>query len=75
MPPAIELIFIVEKHNTLITINCVPQNGINIRPDILVSIYGRVLGSNLRFQILRKFWKGKKHVLGKHAVAGSHATG
>ena len=34
------------------------QHGIRFRPDILVSIYGLVLGLNLRFQKPKKLSEG-----------------
>ena len=36
------------------------QNGIRVSPDILVSIYGQVLGSNLHFQNTEKLSEGEE---------------
>ena len=59
------IIFETKKHTTTNTLFD-SQNGLRVRPNIQVPIYVRVLGLNLCFEILRKFWKGKNYVLGPH---------
>ena len=45
------------------------------RPDILVSIYGWILGSNLLFRNPEKILEGENYVLVPHMLVDSHATG
>ena len=59
------IIFETKKHTTTNTLFD-SQNGLRVRPNIQVPIYVRVLGLNLCFESLRKFWKGKNYVLGPH---------
>ena len=47
------------KEKIISITNYKSQNGIRVRPDILVSIYGRVLGSNPRFQKPEKLSEGE----------------
>ena len=51
------------------------QHGIRVRPYILVSVYGWVLGLNLRFRNPEKLSAEGKYMLGPHALSDSHTTG
>ena len=50
----------VNKNTILLSYMAVYQHGIRVRPDNLVSIYGRVLGSNLRFRKPEKLLDGEE---------------
>ena len=50
------------------------EHGIRDQPDMSVSIYGLVRGSNLLFLNPEKLLEEGKYVLGPRAVEDSHAT-